>query len=253
MVFKKENKIVIGKSPTVASTPTAPSLDANSALPGLDEVINKGLTNVGGQPLNINSDISATSWVASLSKKDMNKIIPWLKKFGASKSNIADYESAKNLLQINYATYITNSGFSVENLIKMFSDNATNIASTTAKVVGPTPDQRTITKLDPGMLTNLIDSVYISTIGKVATPEQVEQHITEFNKMNTGTLTTYKKVKDAKGKETNIASSGTPGFSTDMAKQKLEEQLKKDNPFEYQRRKAFEFSDALNQVVSGGI
>jgi len=252
MVFRKDGSIVIGKNPTVSSTAGLPNLGANTPLAGLSSVINKGLTNVGGQPLNVTTDITATNWVASLSKKDMNKIIPWLKKFGASKTNIADYESAKNLLQTNYPTYITNSGFSVENLIKMFSDNATNIASTTAKVAGPTPDQRTITKLDPAILTSLIDSIYVSTIGKSATPEQIQQHIDEFNKMNTGTLTTYKTVKDAKGKETNVATS-TPGFTQDMAKQKLEEQLKKDNPFEYQRRKAFEFSDALNQVVSGGI
>jgi hypothetical protein len=51
----------------------------------------------------------------------------------------------------------------------------------------------------------------------------------------------------------DVATVTPGGFSEEVGKDKLEAQLKKSNPFEYQRRKAFEFSDALNQVLSGGI
>ena len=98
------------------------------------------------------------------------------------------------------------------------------------------------------------EPVWAIGTGKTASPEQIKQHIAEFEKINTGTVTSYKKVKNPKtGKMEDVATVTPSGFSEEVGKDKLEAQLKKSNPLEYQRRKAFEFSNALNQVLSGGI
>jgi len=252
-----EKNPVIGRKPTTVSTPPmgvgtvlAP-VKTNTSTSLLDAAIQTGLGNVGVNTVQ-STEIDATNFVIGLTKAEMKRIIPYLKKFGATKTDLSTYPNAKDFLQTNFDTLVTNANGDVNKLISLFKDEATGY--TTEKPKEPTLDQRTISKLNPASIGALIDSVYLSTIGKTATPEQIKQHIAEFEKINTGTVTSYKKVKNPKtGKMEDVATVTPSGFSEEVGKDKLEAQLKKSNPLEYQRRKAFEFSNALNQVLSGGI
>jgi hypothetical protein len=182
----------------------------------------------------------------------MDRILPYLKIFGATKPQLSVYSEAKKYIETSLSTLVESSESNLDKLISLFKSQATGY--TTEKPKEPTLDQRTISKLNPASIGALIDSVYLSTIGRAATPEQIKQHIAEFEKINTGTVTSYKKVKNPKtGQMEDVATVTPSGFSEEVGKDKLEAQLKKSNPLEYQRRKAFEFSNALNQVLSGGI
>lgn len=131
---------------------------------------------------------------------------------------------------------------------------AAGIGVTSSGSTGPdlTP-QRTVTKLNEGTVGDLIKSVYMNKLGQEPTEDEIKTILADFQKQNTGTLTEYKKVKNKKTGKTEMLTTVTPGFSTDLAKTQLEKQLKETNPDEYNRRKAFEFSDSLNQIMSGGM
>ena len=251
------NNPVIGRKPkTTSNAPIGTGTVLSPVNPAastslLDAAIQTGLGNVGVKPVQ-STQIDTTNFVIDLTKAEMKRILPYLKKFGATKADLSTYPNAKEYLQNNFDTLVTNANGDVNKLISLFKDEATGY--TTTKPKEPTLDQRTISKLNPAAIGQLIDGIYLSTIGKTATPEQIKQHIAEFEKINTGTVTSYKKVENPKTKKMEDVATVTPGgFSEEVGKAKLEAQLKKSNPFEYQRRKAFEFSNALNQVLSGGI
>jgi hypothetical protein len=250
------NNPVIGRKPT-STAPVGTGTVLAPAKPSaptslLDAAIQTSLGNVGVKPVQ-STKVDAVNFVINLTNAEMKRILPYLKKFGATKANLSTYPNAKDFLQTNFDTLVTNANGDVNKLISLFKSEATGYGGTeTAKE--PTLDQRTVSKLNPAAIGELIDGIYLSTIGKTATPEQIKQHLAEFEKINTGTVTSYKKVKNPKtGKMEDVATVTPGGFSEEVGKDKLEAQLKKSNPFEYQRRKAFEFSDALNQVLSGGI
>jgi hypothetical protein len=251
------NNPVIGRKPVTTPTPsmgagTVLAPTSASGLPGgLGSAIDKGLGNVGVEPV-AGAAVETVNFVIDLTNAEMKRILPYLKKFGATKTDLSTYPNAKKYLQTNFDTLITNANGNLNKLISLFKSEATGYSTEKAKE--PTLDQRTISKLNPASIGALIDSVYLSTIGKAASPEQIKQHLAEFEKINTGTVTSYKKVKNPKtGKMEDVATVTPSGFSEEVGKSKLEAQLKESNPLEYQRRKAFEFSNALNQVLSGGI
>lgn len=113
--------------------------------------------------------------------------------------------------------------------------------------------QRTVTQWNEGTVTDLIKSVYKDKLNQEPDDATIKDLLTKWQKKNTGTVTEYKKVKNKKTGKMEMVSTVTPGFTTDLAKIELEKQLKTQNPEEWQRRKAFEFSDSLNQIMSGGM
>lgn len=113
--------------------------------------------------------------------------------------------------------------------------------------------QRTITQWNEGTVTDLIKSVYKDKLNQEPDDATIKKLLANWQKKNTGTVTEYKKVKNKKTGKMEMVSTVTPGFTTDLAKIELEKQLKEQNPEEWQRRKAFEFSDSLNQIMSGGM
>ena len=123
-----------------------------------------------------------------------------------------------------------------------------------AKQAAPAPElpQRQVQPLERATIDNFVDSIYLSNKGQLATTEEKDKLFKEFEALNTGTVTTTKKVRNKKGVLENVSTT-TRGFNQDAAQAKLEAELKKNNPLEYQRRKAFEFSDEFNKIMSGGM
>lgn len=124
-----------------------------------------------------------------------------------------------------------------------------------AKQAAPAPQlpQRQVQPLERATIDNFVDSIYLSNKGQLASVEEKDKLFKEFEALNTGTVTTTKKVKNPKTGVLENVSTTTRGFNQDAAQAKIEADLKKNNPLEYQRRKAFEFSAELNKVMSGGM
>jgi len=127
-----------------------------------------------------------------------------------------------------------------------------NVAKGNAPGAPPIPE-RQVQPLERATIDNFVDSIYLSTKGQLASVEEKDKLFKEFNALNTGTVTTTKKVKNPKTGVLENVSTTTRGFNQDTAQAKLEADLKKNNPLEYQRRKAFEFSAEFNKIMSGGM
>jgi uncharacterized Rmd1/YagE family protein len=197
---------------------------------------------------NPNKSIQAQNWVESLSKKEMNQIIPILKKLGASKTNIADYSSAKNFLLTNYPTYIDNSGFNVPKLVKLFNDNLTGFGSTSgtsttgAKSNGVT---QYISKQPSALIASSVDKFLLSTIGsKNINQESRDKIMAEINKMiDAGTTTTSK--MDKAGKTT---VTQTPGYSEERLGEVVSRVAKQGEPGKYEQQRQLNFFDFMQQA-----
>lgn len=97
-------------------------------------------------------------------------------------------------------------------------------------------------------LNAFIDQIYIETIGRKPTEEQRASKLKQLdNIVKAGILTTTKKV----GGE--IQTRQTGGFDEQEQSLRLQEQLKKENPLEYERRQAFSFIDELQKTMQGGM
>lgn len=108
--------------------------------------------------------------------------------------------------------------------------------------------RRTFQDISKVELNAFIDSIYLETIGRKPTEEQRSAKLKELNKIvKQGVLTTERKV----GGE--IQSRTTGGFDQQEQQLKLQEQLKTENPLEYERRQAFGFMDELQKIMSGGM
>jgi hypothetical protein len=251
-VDKNGNPIVIGKNPTTTVKPTTPGSGTVPTQTGLGAAINKGLDNVGVGEIKVDSNITASTWVESLTNKEMNQIIPILKKFGASKTNIADYKSAKNYLKENYPTYIDNSGFNVSKLVKLFEDNATNAASGTS---GTTPKgngvTQYVTKQSPALIAQDVDKFLLSTIGsKNINKDSRDKIMAEINKMiDAGTTTTTTMDKSGKSIVTQ-----TPGYSAERAKEVVSRVAKTAEPAKYEQQQQASFFDFMQtaEQMRGG-
>jgi hypothetical protein len=116
----------------------------------------------------------------------------------------------------------------------------------------PTLPTRTISQLDKAKTFEAIEQWGLSFIGEKLNDTRKKELFDLLNNANTGTVTTYKKVKNAKGKLENVQVT-TPGLTAESSEALVEKKLKESNPEEYERRKAFEFSNDLNKLLSGGL
>jgi hypothetical protein len=114
---------IIGRNPT--PKPTATPTPVPTGIPaGLGVSIAQAAANT---KLNIKTptgvSINTVNFVSSLTKAQMKQIIPWLDKFGATKTDISTVGNAKKFLQNNFNTYVENAGNSVTKLIQLFKDD----------------------------------------------------------------------------------------------------------------------------------
>jgi hypothetical protein len=97
-------------------------------------------------------------------------------------------------------------------------------------------------------LNKFIDAIYLETIGRKPTEEQRKAKLKELNDIvKKGIVTTTSVV----GGEIQTRRKG--GFDERQQALKLQEELKTQNPLEYERRQAFEFMTELGKIMSGGM
>ena len=114
------------------------------------------------------------------------------------------------------------------------------------------PD-RTITKIDPEITNAIANAAFQAAYMRNGSKEEIEDILKEagVDKMIAeGSVTTTKKVKNAKGQLENVTTT-TPGFNAQTAQMSIEEKLKEINPDEFDRTKRIEWQSWLSKNLAG--
>jgi hypothetical protein len=245
---------IIGKNPAppILNTTPKPTLPGtpNPVPSNLEGAIGGKLKNVNLDGVKVDNSVKAQDWVQSLSNKEMNQILPILKKLGASKTNIADYDSAKNFLLTTYPTYIDNSGFNVSKLVKLFNDNLTGYGadSSSGAASGTKSNGVTqyVTKQDKALVAKDVDKFLLSTIGsKNINQASRDKIMAEINKMIEAGTTTTSKMDKKTGKTTVVQ---TPGYSEERLGEVVSRVAKQGEPEKYEQQRQLNFFDFMQQA-----
>lgn len=120
------------------------------------------------------------------------------------------------------------------NASKSFADlNAKLLADylPTGTGTGPALPTRSISMIDKAEFDTKATDIYLKKAGFRPTTEQLKADYDEIVKMNTGTVTEYKKkVYNPKTKKYENQQITTPGLTDEAIAAKLEEKIKKQNP-----------------------
>jgi hypothetical protein len=98
----------------------------------------------------------------------------------------------------------------------------------------------------------IVNSAYEAAVMRKPTPEELEtQRKAARKKLEMGTLSVTKKVKNKKTGQLENVTTQTPGASTAEIKTDIETQLETMNPDEVDRKKRIDFSSWLSQNAAG--
>jgi hypothetical protein len=115
----------------------------------------------------------------------------------------------------------------------------------------PTLPTRSISKLDKPTSFAAMDTWASKKLMRTLNDDEKEDLFAELEKLNTGTVTTYKKVKNkTTGKMENVQVS-TPGLTSEAAQATVEQRLKELNPDDADRASRIQFTDWLSGSVEG--
>lgn len=122
--------------------------------------------------------------------------------------------------------------------------------------LGDTTEQlptRTIGQQDPKVLEGIVDDIYQKTLKRNATAQEKASHLTAAQeKIQQGTLTTTKKVKNPKTGQMENVTTVEPSFSQAGFQEDIQSQLKKLNPDDFDRAKRLDFMSWLTSSTIGG-
>jgi hypothetical protein len=110
--------------------------------------------------------------------------------------------------------------------------------------------QRTISQLDRDTTFKQIDNWSSDVLMRRLNDNEKESLFSLLKDLNTGTVTTTKKVRNKKGVLENVSVT-TPGLTESQAQKTIEDKLKELNPDEVDRTKRIEFSSWLSQNMAG--
>lgn len=112
--------------------------------------------------------------------------------------------------------------------------------------------QRSIGSYDPTAIKSWIDGIYVSTLGRAATKEELDTRFNEVKPLlEAGTLTTSKKEFNKATGQTELVTRTDKSFDQPGVEQTIEEKLKLLNPDDYDRQQRIGFSDWLSKNVAG--
>jgi len=229
---------------------------ANQSLVWISDKINPSggrVTGHSASPSTIPDLATIVGLTASFwkDKSLQNKIMSGYASLGKKITQLEAFGVWQGLVESAAAIYSGGQGAKITPL-NLFTDQINTARANKALADKPEIPQRQIQPLERSTVNNFVDSIYLSFKGEAATTEEKDKWFKEFNALNTGTVTVTKKVKNDKGVLENVSTT-TTGFKQDAAQAKIEADIKKKNPLEYQRRKAFEFADEFSRVMSGGM
>ena len=243
-----EDKVIGSKSGTKPSSGATTPASGMPALPsGLRMTIDQAAKNtqLNLKPIKPEA-VASADFVTGLTKAQVMQIIPWLDKFGASKTDIATVDNAKKFLANNFDTYVKNAEGSVSKLIQLFKNDYIPTADTSG-VSGPKSNGVTqyVTKQSQALLAQNVDKFLLQTIGSTnIKPESRQAIMSEINKMiEAGTTTTS--TMDKTGKRT---VTQTPGYSEERAGAVVERIAKEAEPMKYEQQRQASFFDFIQNA-----
>lgn len=219
----------------------------------LVDSINQKLNNVNVQivgPQNTPS-IYGIPLLEGLSSSQLQQLGTMLKKMGYSvKSNIG---SIKQLFMtepelIALRDQVVKASGTGSDLVSRLNQVYIPLSSTTEQL--PT---RTIGQQDPKVLEGIVDDIYQKTLKRNATAQEKASHLAVAQeKIQQGTLTTTKKVKNPKTGQMENVTTVEPSFSQAGFQEDIQSQLKKLNPDDFDRAKRLDFMSWLTSSTVGG-
>jgi hypothetical protein len=155
----------------------------------------------------------------------------------------------KTLLAVNYNTIYD----SVTNFAQLYTSLASDLlVSDIDKDKKEALPQRAIGSYDPTAIKSWIDSIYVSTLGRAATKEELDTRFDEVKPLlEYGTLTTSKKEFNEATGQTELVTRSEKGFDQEAEQQTIEEKLKLLNPDDFDRQQRIGFADWLSKNVAG--
>ena len=209
---------VIATKPKYESQTNAQVIDTKNILAQLEARTGVKLS------VNAQSIASGDSLFNSFTNSQKRVINNTMTKLGYKSQSISE-------LKANLEAYYPE----LYNASKSFADlNAKLLADyLPADSTGTTPalPTRSITMLDKAQFDTTATDIYLKKAGFRPTAEQLKADYDEIVKMNTGTVTEYKKkVYNPKTKKYENQQITTPGLTDDAIAAKLEEKIKKQNP-----------------------
>lgn len=112
--------------------------------------------------------------------------------------------------------------------------------------------QRAIGSYDPTAIKDWIDGIYLNTLGRAATKEELNTRFEEVKPLlEYGTLTTSKKELNEATRQTELVTRTEKGFDQAAEEQTIEDKLKLLNPDDYDRQQRINFADWLSKNVEG--
>lgn len=229
---------------------------ANQSLVWISDEINPSGGRVTGHSAssNIIANLATKTGLTASFWKDkslQNKIMSGYASLGKKITQLEAFEVWQGLVNQAATIYAGGQGAKVTPL-NLFTDQINTARANKALSDAPPIPERQIQPLERATIYDFVDSIYLSNKGQLATNEEKKKWFEEFKALNTGTVTTTKKVKNAKGILENVSTT-TRGFQQNTAQAKIEADIKKKNPLEWQRRQAFEFADEATKIMSGGM
>ena len=243
---------VIGRKPSPKPT-TAPlgtgtvlRPGSTSTLPsGLGSAIDTGLGNVGVQVVK-SEEIDKSDFVTNLTDKQMQQILPYLKKFGATKPQLSVYSEAKKYLETNLSTLVESSENNFNKLISLFKSQATGYGGDGDEdKVKPSGVTQYVTEKSPALLKQNVDKFLLENIGSTNIKEESRKKIMdEIQKMIDEGVTTTSKM-DKTGK---VKTVQTAGYSEERAGAVVERVAKELEPEKYEQQRQATFYDFITRA-----
>jgi hypothetical protein len=228
---------------------TRPPLIAPSSTPSLDTKRIQSILKIKGVEYNApdGTTIGAgDSLFDSFNKAQKMQIQKIMGKLGYKSQGINEL---KTLLAAWYPTvYDSATNFS-QLYTSLASDLLVSDIDASNKEALP---QRAIGSYDPTAIKGWIDGIYLNTLGRAATKEELDTRFEEVKPLlEYGTLTTSKKELNEATGQTELVTRTEKGFDQAAEEQTIEDKLKLLNPDDYDRQQRINFADWLSKNVEG--
>jgi hypothetical protein len=227
-LFTKNQEIKVAEKPKTfqeAVIATKPKYEAPTSAQIIDtkDILAKLEARTGVKlSVNAQSIASGDTLFDSLTGAQKTVINNTMAKLGYKSQNIKE-------LKANLEAYYPE----LYNAAKSFADLNAKLLADYLPGEGTTPARptRSITMIDRAQFDATATDIYLKKAGFRPTAEQLKADYDEVVKMNTGTLTEYKKkVYNPKTKKYENQQITTPGLTDDAIAARLEEKIKKQNP-----------------------
>jgi hypothetical protein len=226
---------VVATKPPLIAPPSASSFDADRVKQILE---NKGVDFNAPDGTTIGAGDELFDSFNKAQKFEIQKI---MSKLGYKSQGINEL---KTLLAAWYPTIYD----SATNFAQLYTSLASDLLVSDKEAL----PQRAIGSYDPTAIKSWIDNIYVSTLGRAATKEELDVRFEEVKPLlEAGTLTTSKKEFNKDTNQTELVIRTDKSFDQPAVEQTIEEKLKLLNPNDYDRQQRIGFADWLSKNVAG--